>query len=92
MKVKTSNSGKRNRGAAAPCPKLLVNITVYLCNNGIRFTKKVYPSALYFRLCCNLEENLLHSGSFSHDFILKDKPWLKLRQNAANFLQICKPT
>ena len=30
------------------CPELLANITVYLCNNGIRFMKKFYPSALYF--------------------------------------------
>ena len=27
-------------GAAAPRPELLVNITVYLCNNGIRFILK----------------------------------------------------
>ena len=39
---------KKSRGAATPRPELLANITVYLCNNGIRFMKKFYPSALYF--------------------------------------------
>jgi hypothetical protein len=37
-------------GAAAPRPELLANsnITVYLCNNDIRFMKQFYPSVLYF--------------------------------------------
>ena len=50
MKV-ASNSGEEPVGlppGPRPRPELLVNITVYLCNNGIRFTKKFYPSALYF--------------------------------------------
>ena len=56
-------------------PKILILyrtlITVYLCNNGIRFTKKFILQFCIFRLRCNYEENSLYFGSFSHGQPLK---------------------
>ena len=54
-------------------PKLLANTTVYVCNNGIRFTKKFIPQLCVFHFRCNFEENSLHFGSFSHGFTLTHK-------------------
>ena len=66
---KTSNSGKKKRGVAAPRPELRTCdyvILVYLSNNGIRFTKgffqiklclKLYQNAPNFLQICNEAKN-----------------------------------
>ena len=49
-------------------------ITVYLCNNGIRFTKEVLSfSFVFFAFIAILKKIFCIFGSFSHGFILKDK-------------------
>ena len=76
--IQTSNLGKQLVGLLSR----IAIITVYLSNNGIRFTKGVLSFSFVFFAFVAILKKIR--------YILAFQPWLKLCQNVANFLQNLK--